>query len=61
MSKSNIRFPASMFGSWWQPGIMLTALIFSIPVVTIASFLFQPTGDVWRHLVDTVLADYLFN
>ena len=61
MSKSNIRFPASMFGSWWQPGILLTALIFSIPVVTIASFLFQPTGDVWRHLVDTVLADYLFN
>ena len=61
MSKSSIRFPASMFGSWWQPGILLTALIFSIPVVTIASFLFQPTGDVWRHLVDTVLADYLFN
>jgi iron(III) transport system permease protein len=61
MSKSNIRFPASMFGSWWQPGILLTALIFSIPVVTIASFIFQPSGDIWQHLVDTVLADYLIN
>ena len=61
MSKSNIRFPASLFGSWWQPGILLTALIFSIPVVTIASFIFQPSGDIWQHLVDTVLADYLIN
>ncbi len=46
---------------WWQPGILLTALIFSIPVLTIASFLLQPSSDIWRHLVDTVLADYLLN
>ncbi len=46
---------------WWQPGILLAALIFSIPILTIASFLFQPSGDVWQHLVDTVLTDYLLN
>jgi len=61
MSNSEIRFPASIVGGWWQPGILLTALIFSIPVVTIASFIFQPSGDIWQHLVDTVLADYLIN
>jgi iron(III) transport system permease protein len=40
---------------------LLTAFVFSIPVLTIASFLLLPTGDIWQHLVDTVLADYLLN
>ena len=46
---------------WWLPGILLTALIFSIPILTVASFLLQPSGEIWQHLVETVLADYLFN
>jgi len=58
---SKIRFSASLFERLWQPGILLTAFVFSIPVLTIASFLFLPTGDIWQHLVDTVLADYLLN
>ncbi len=40
---------------------MLTALVLSIPVLTIASFVLQPSSDVWQHLVDTVLFDYIFN
>jgi len=58
---SKIRSSASLFERLWQPGILLTAFVFSIPVLTIASFLFLPTGDIWQHLVDTVLADYLLN
>ena len=61
MSNSIVRSTASLLGSWWQPGILLTALVFSIPVITIASFLLHPSGDIWQHLVDTVLADYLLN
>jgi len=61
MSSSEIRNLRPLLPSWWQPGILLTALIFSIPVLTIASFLLQPSGDVWQHLVDTVLTDYLLN
>ena len=61
MINSKIRFSASLFERLWQPGILLTAFVFSIPVLTIASFLFLPTGDIWQHLVDTVLADYLLN
>jgi iron(III) transport system permease protein len=61
MSGSEIQNLRPLLPSWWQPGILLTALIFSIPVLTIASFLFQPSGDVWQHLVDTVLTDYLLN
>jgi len=61
MSSSKTRNLRPLLPSWWQPGILLTALIFSIPVLTVASFLFQPSGDVWQHLVDTVLSDYLLN
>lgn len=46
---------------WWQSGVLLTALFFSIPVLTIASFLLRPSGDTWQHLVDTVLSDYVQN
>jgi iron(III) transport system permease protein len=61
MSNSKFRISRLLLQGWWQPGILLTALVFSIPVLTIVSFLMQPSGDVWQHLVDTVLADYLFN
>jgi iron(III) transport system permease protein len=61
MSHSKFRISRLLLLGWWQPGILLTALIFSIPVFTIASFLLQPSSDVWQHLVDTVLADYLLN
>ncbi len=46
---------------FWQPGIVLTAVIFAIPVITVAGFLFQPSADIWQHLIDTVLVDYLTN
>ena len=45
----------------WQPGIVLIAIIFAIPIITIAGFLFQPSADIWQHLIDTVLTDYLTN
>ncbi|MFT5226024.1 MAG: hypothetical protein ACI8XX_001776, partial [Polaribacter sp.] len=51
----------SWFDRCWQPGIVLTALIFSIPIFTIAGYIFLPIGDVWQHLVDTVLLTYLIN
>ncbi|MCP3689022.1 MAG: iron ABC transporter permease [Gammaproteobacteria bacterium] len=45
----------------WQPGIVVTALIFSVPILTVAGFLFQPSADIWQHLLDTVLLEYLGN
>ncbi len=39
----------------------MTALIFSVPILTVAAFLFQPSVDIWQHLLDTVLLDYLMN
>ena len=37
------------------------ALILSLPVLVIAGFVFVPAGEVWRHLADTVLTDYVTN
>jgi iron(III) transport system permease protein len=33
----------------------------SIPVLVVLSHIFVPTGDVWRHLADTLLASYVTN
>ncbi|NCA68717.1 MAG: iron ABC transporter permease [Sphingobacteriia bacterium] len=46
---------------WWSLGVFATALLLAVPVLVIVGFLFLPAGDVWQHLVDTVLADYVAN
>jgi iron(III) transport system permease protein len=45
----------------WKPAIILTALAFAIPILTIAGFIVQPSAEIWQHLVDTVLAEYITN
>ena len=37
------------------------ALILSVPILTIVSSVFEPTGDNWQHLKDTVLSEYIGN
>ncbi len=45
----------------WQLGMLFITLLFALPVITVISFVFQGHNDVWQHLVDTVLADYISN
>ena len=45
----------------WKPGIFLLAILFSLPVFTTLSFILHPSNEVWQHLVDTVLSEYLIN
>ncbi len=40
---------------------MVTAALLALPVLTVFSFVFYPAGEVWTHLVETVLADYVRN
>lgn len=58
---SNELATTSTFGRLWQPGIILVALVLSIPVLTIAGFIFEPAGENWQHLKETVLPEYLTN
>ena len=39
----------------------MTALILSLPILTIAFSVFEPPGENWQHLKDTVLPEYLGN
>lgn len=46
---------------FWKPGILLVAILFSLPIFTISSFIIHPSNEVWQHLLDTVLSEYLIN
>ncbi|MGB0748296.1 MAG: ABC transporter permease [Magnetospiraceae bacterium] len=45
----------------WTVGVTLVAAVLSVPVVVVAAHVFVPAGDVWAHLVATVLDDYILN
>ncbi len=45
----------------WTILSMSIALLICIPILTIAVALFSPSGELWEHLVDTVLSNYIKN
>ena len=45
----------------WSSGAILVALFIICPILTIISFVFVPSNDVWQHLAATVLDDYIRN
>jgi iron(III) transport system permease protein len=45
----------------WTAGVAVTAAVLALPVLTIFGFVLYPAGEVWTHLVETVLADYVRN
>ncbi|MEW8029732.1 MAG: iron ABC transporter permease [Candidatus Thiodiazotropha sp.] len=45
----------------WSIGVLSLALLLAVPVVVVLSYIFEPAGEVWRHLADTVLQDYVVN
>ena len=45
----------------WNSALVLLSILFSIPVVVILVSVFFPERQVWSHLADTVLTDYIVN
>ncbi len=45
----------------WSISSVLIALLISLPLLVIVSFLFQPSNENWQHLWNYLLADYLSN
>jgi len=41
--------------------IITIALILALPIMVIASFVFQPSNDNWQHLVNVLLGEYISN
>lgn len=50
----------SQSGLWKWSAIILGVLI-ALPLFVIAFYLFVPGSDVWQHIRDTVLVDYVIN
>jgi iron(III) transport system permease protein len=47
--------------SKWNSTLVLLSILFSIPVVVILASVFFPEKEVWSHLANTVLKDYIVN
>lgn len=45
----------------WRATALATGLLILTPLAVVLSSLFAPTGEVWRHLLDNVLAELLRN
>lgn len=45
----------------WPLIAALVAIILALPVLVVVASLFEPFGDLWRHLVATVLGRYVAN
>ncbi|MFW5452308.1 ABC transporter permease [Thioalkalivibrio sulfidiphilus] len=45
----------------WKAGLVLVALILALPVLVVFAHLFLPATDVWQHMRETVLRDYVVN
>ena len=45
----------------WGIIIILIALVLSLPILVIASFVLLPNNDNWQHLVDNLLGEYISN
>ncbi|MCZ6565004.1 MAG: hypothetical protein O6852_02570, partial [Gammaproteobacteria bacterium] len=43
----------------WVTCTLITALLLSIPVVTVLSSVFLPASEVWQHIKATVLSNYI--
>jgi iron(III) transport system permease protein len=47
--------------NWLAVGVVAVAALLALPVLVVVGFVLVPAGEVWRHLVATVLADYVVN
>ena len=45
----------------WVALTMLAAGVLLLPVIVVAASVFLSSGDIWQHLYDTVLAEYVAN
>jgi len=59
---ASLRLPRFLvtIGPWGGIALLITSLI-GLPIATVLFYLLVPAWDVWDHLIDTVLSDYLLN
>lgn len=45
----------------WQLALSGMALLVALPILAVFAYVFVPAPEVWQHLAETVLSDYLLN
>lgn len=61
---TSVPIPAPRIRRWfdvWHAGALLAAAIVCLPVISIVYVALSPTGDIWAHLIATVLPGYAAN
>lgn len=61
MDQSDLRGKSAISSKWWSIGTGALAAILSLPIFVVLAYLFIPAGEIWSHLAETVLADYVTN
>ncbi|MDE0333040.1 MAG: iron ABC transporter permease [Nitrospinae bacterium] len=44
---------------FWTSGTLLLAFFIAVPLLAVSFFALQPSGDIWHHLLKTVLSRYV--
>ena len=44
---------------FWTSGTLLLAFFIAVPLLAVSIFALQPSGDIWHHLLTTVLSRYV--
>ncbi len=53
--------PHRRTGSFWLAGALFVAILVLMPVLAIVWIAFNPTENIWPHLIDTILPRYVGN
>lgn len=55
------RLALSWRGSLWIAAVWLVAACVAFPILVVLSHIFAPKGEIWSHLAETVLTEYVAN
>lgn len=60
-SNTSFKTKKPIFRQLFKLSILALVALLLTPIITTVLYVFQPSSDVWQHLVDTVLAEYVTN
>lgn len=55
------RFFSKITFDRWHITVLVIALICALPILSVLGSVFRPSGEVWHHLANTVLTEYVTN
>lgn len=61
LSASTDKFSPAYFPGGWPLGLALVSVLLALPIIVVATSVFQGSDGVWQHLIDTVLSEYILN